>query len=88
LHLSTFEAQEKTYLERAERGMAAGSPWPCDLGPDLSRGFRALKTWFTFKVYGAEETGADDQPLAARWRAICSNVSEASRRWNYCAGIA
>jgi aromatic-L-amino-acid decarboxylase len=57
LHLSTFEAQEKTYLERAERGMAAGSPWPCDLGPDLSRGFRALKTWFTFKVYGAEKLG-------------------------------
>ena len=27
--------------------MSAGSPWPCDLGPDLSRGFRALKTWAT-----------------------------------------
>ena len=37
--------------------MAAGSPWPCDLGPDLSRGFRALKTWFTIKVYGAEQLG-------------------------------
>jgi aromatic-L-amino-acid decarboxylase len=57
LHLDTFVAQEKTYLERAERGMAAGSPWPCDYGPDLSRGFRALKTWFTFKVYGAEKLG-------------------------------
>ena len=37
--------------------MAAGSPWPCDFGPDLSRGFRALKTWFTFQVYGAEKLG-------------------------------
>jgi glutamate/tyrosine decarboxylase-like PLP-dependent enzyme len=37
--------------------MAAGSPWPCDFGPDLSRGFRALKTWFTIKVYGAEQIG-------------------------------
>ncbi len=37
--------------------MAAGSPWPCDFGPDLSRGFRALKTWFTIKVYGAEKLG-------------------------------
>ena len=57
LHLDTFVAQEKTYLRRAERGMAAQSPWPCDFGPDLSRGFRALKTWFTFKVYGAEKLG-------------------------------
>jgi glutamate/tyrosine decarboxylase-like PLP-dependent enzyme len=57
LHLETFATQENTYLRRAERGMAAGSPWPCDFGPDLSRGFRALKTWFTFKVYGAEQLG-------------------------------
>jgi glutamate/tyrosine decarboxylase-like PLP-dependent enzyme len=42
---------------RENRGMAAGSPWPCDFGPDLSRGFRALKTWFTIQVYGAEKLG-------------------------------
>ena len=29
-----------------------------DLGPDLSRGFRALKTWFTFQVFGADKIGA------------------------------
>lgn len=45
------------YLRRETRGLAAGSPWPCDFGPDLSRGFRALKTWFTFKVYGGERLG-------------------------------
>src|SRR5271170_1087507 len=38
--------------------MSAGSPWPCDLGPDLSRGFRALKTWATLKVYGTNAIGA------------------------------
>ena len=57
LHLDTFATQQKTYLKRGERGMAAGSPWPCDYGPDLSRGFRALKTWFTLKVYGADKLG-------------------------------
>lgn len=56
LHLNTF-ASSAAYLKRELRGMAAGSPWPCDFGPDLSRGFRALKTWFTIKVYGAEKLG-------------------------------
>jgi len=56
LHQNTF-ASPTAYLKREARGMAAGSPWPCDFGPDLSRGFRALKTWFTIKVYGAEKLG-------------------------------
>jgi aromatic-L-amino-acid/L-tryptophan decarboxylase len=45
------------YLSRAQRGLAGGSPWPCDFGPDLSRGFRALKVWFTLKVYGTDALG-------------------------------
>jgi glutamate/tyrosine decarboxylase-like PLP-dependent enzyme len=57
LHHDTF-ASPAAYLRRETRGMAAGSPWPCDFGPDLSRGFRALKTWFTIKAYGAEKLGA------------------------------
>jgi glutamate/tyrosine decarboxylase-like PLP-dependent enzyme len=56
IHLDTFASRD-TYLRRDERGMAANSPWPCDFGPDLSRGFRALKTWFTFQVFGAERIG-------------------------------
>ena len=56
-HLDTF-ASPAAYLRREAQGMAAGSPWPCDFGPDLSRGFRALKTWFTLKVHGAEAIGA------------------------------
>ena len=56
-HYETF-ASPAAYLRRETRGLAAGSPWPCDFGPDLSRGFRALKTWFTLKVHGAEAIGA------------------------------
>ncbi|CAM3526836.1 Cytochrome D ubiquinol oxidase subunit I [Bordetella sputigena] len=56
-HRAAFEASA-AYLSRESRGMAADSPWPCDYGPDLSRGFRALKTWFTLTVYGADRLGA------------------------------
>jgi aromatic-L-amino-acid/L-tryptophan decarboxylase len=56
-HRATFAAPE-AYLRRETRGLAAGMDWPCDYGPDLSRGFRALKTWFTLKTYGADALGA------------------------------
>jgi aromatic-L-amino-acid decarboxylase len=57
LHRDTF-ASPAAYLRRETRGLAAGSMWPCDLGPDLSRSFRALKTWFTLKVHGTDAIGA------------------------------
>ena len=56
-HRDTFAAPA-AYLRRETRGLAGGSPWPCDYGPDLSRGFRALKTWFTLKTFGADRMGA------------------------------
>ena len=55
-HHATFAAPA-AYLRRETRGLAAGSPWPTDFGPDLSRGFRALKTWFTLKTYGTHQLG-------------------------------
>ena len=53
LHQDTFTSPA-AYLRRETRGMAAGSPWPCDFGPDLSRSFKALKVWFTMQVYGMD----------------------------------
>ncbi|MGZ3368076.1 MAG: pyridoxal phosphate-dependent decarboxylase family protein [Caulobacteraceae bacterium] len=64
-HRAAF-ATAAPYLERRPRGLAAGEPWPCDFGPDLSRGFRALKVWFAFKAYGASAMG---EAIAATCRA-------------------
>ncbi len=55
LEFATF-SQSTNYLAAAA-GLAGGQPWPCDLGPDLSRGFRALKVWMTLSTYGAPALG-------------------------------
>ncbi len=57
LHRATF-ANPLPYLGRAPRGLGSGGTWPRDLGPDLSRGFRALKTWMTIRTLGADRIGA------------------------------
>ena len=75
LELATF-AQSLAYLETSTRGIAGNPPWPRDLGPDLSREFRALKVWMTLRAYGAQGIGGVvdrccdvAQHLAARVRA-------------------
>lgn len=55
-HRAAF-ALRPDYLATGARGLAAGDPWPCDYGIDLSRGFRALKTWITLRHYGIEQLG-------------------------------
>jgi glutamate/tyrosine decarboxylase-like PLP-dependent enzyme len=64
-------AQHAAYLRRETRGLAGGHPWPCDLGPDLSRGFRALKVWMTLKTYGADALG----DVVARTCAIARHLA-------------
>jgi aromatic-L-amino-acid/L-tryptophan decarboxylase len=72
-HLDAFGA-EAAYLRREERGLAAGGVWPCDLGPDLSRGFRALKVWMTLSVYGADRIGAIAQQTCDLAAILASRV--------------
>jgi len=47
-------AMNPDYLQHTARGLAGGGEWPCDLGPELSRSFRALKIWFAIKHHGIE----------------------------------
>ena len=77
-HRETFSAPA-AYLRRETRGLAAGSPWPCDLGPDLSRGFRALKTWFTLKAYGTEKLGAMIERTCVLARYLEARIAEEPR---------
>ncbi len=88
-HRAAF-ARAADYLQRDARGLAAGEPWPVDLGPELSRGFRALKVWMTLKVYGADRLGQvvdagcalarrlaaaiDAEPLLERCAPVALNV--------------
>lgn len=75
LHRDAF-ASPASYLRRETRGLAAGSPWPCDFGPDLSRGFRALKTWFTLKVHGTDAIGEVISHTCALARYCESRIAE------------
>ena len=57
IHRATF-ASTPSYLTRMPRGLASGQPWFTDYTLDLSRGFRALKVWFTIKEHGARGLAA------------------------------
>ncbi len=53
--LDTF-ADRAPYLA-SDAALAGGDIWPCDLGLELSRGFRALKVWFTLQEHGTRALG-------------------------------
>ena len=73
LHAATF-ADEAPYLLRAEHGAAAGRPWFTDFGPELSRGFRALKVWFAMKTFGLDALGATIERSCALARALGERI--------------
>ena len=57
LHRQAF-SDRPDYLSGVERGLAAANPWPVEFGPELSRGFRALKVWAHLMEFGKERLGA------------------------------
>jgi aromatic-L-amino-acid decarboxylase len=50
-HRQAF-ATTATYLTHGDRGTASGAVWFGEYGPQLSRGFRALKVWMAFHTHG------------------------------------
>jgi aromatic-L-amino-acid decarboxylase len=75
---ATF-AQQTNYLASAKRGLAGGDPWPCDLGPDLSRGFRALKVWMTLAAYGTEALGGIVETSCALAQHLAGRIRSSNR---------
>jgi aromatic-L-amino-acid/L-tryptophan decarboxylase len=55
-HRHTFSLTPE-YLEHATRGLAGGAVWFSDYGLQLSRGFKALKVWLSFKEHGIHKYG-------------------------------
>lgn len=45
------------YLTHNTRGLSGGTQWFSDYGLQLSRGFRALKVWISFKEHGLDKYG-------------------------------
>ncbi|NQY96613.1 MAG: cytochrome D ubiquinol oxidase subunit I [Henriciella sp.] len=55
-HRKAF-ANRPDYLAADGQALAGGEPWPVDFGPELSRGFRALKVWAHLQEHGTEKIG-------------------------------
>ncbi len=87
LHLRQTFGAEAAYLSRAKTGLAGGGWWPSDDGPDLSRGFRALKTWFTLRTYGLDALGASVSANCALAQALGAMI-EAEPRLELVAPVA
>jgi len=66
IHKSTFSLIPE-YLAKNSRGVASGENWFSEYGLQLSRRFRALKIWMSFKEYGTDKFA----------RMIAKNIAQA-----------
>ena len=73
LHQSAF-SMRPPYLGELPRGLAGGAHWPCDFGPELSRGFRALKVWFALKQHGTRRFGQMIEQNCAQARYLAEHI--------------
>lgn len=72
-HKAAFAGRPR-YLEGLDEGLAAGEPWFCDYGPELSRGFRALRVWFLLMEHGTDALAEAIEASVQRARQLAALV--------------
>jgi glutamate/tyrosine decarboxylase-like PLP-dependent enzyme len=72
--LATF-GDRASYLA-TDQELAGGDVWPCDLGFELSRGFRALKVWFTIQEHGTLSLGDAIERNCAQARDLAERLAK------------
>jgi glutamate/tyrosine decarboxylase-like PLP-dependent enzyme len=75
LHKQVF-ATHPEYLQHADRGLAGGGEWFTDLGPELSRGFRALRIWFALKEHGTQRFAEMIEKNCQQAKYLAARVSQ------------
>ncbi|MEO1562740.1 MAG: pyridoxal-dependent decarboxylase [Pseudomonadota bacterium] len=56
--------------------LAGGAPWPTDMGPELSRGFRALKVWAHLLIHGTERIAEQMARNIAQVKTLAAMITE------------
>jgi glutamate/tyrosine decarboxylase-like PLP-dependent enzyme len=74
-HRAAFAATAD-YLARLQGGIAARTERFADFGPELSRGFKALKVWMGMKAFGADLLGRLIEQNVAQARFLAERVAE------------
>ena len=64
-----------SYLRDEGRGVIAGGLTFADRGPELTRGFKALKAWMSFKAHGVDAIGAIIEQNVMQARAFGERIA-------------
>ena len=64
-----------SYLRDEGRGVIAGGLTFADRGPELTRGFKALKAWMSFKAHGVDAIGAIIEQNVMQARAFAERIA-------------
>lgn len=74
-HRAAFAGRPR-YLEGQAEGLAAGEPWLCDYGPELSRSFSALRVWFLLAEHGTDALARAIEGSVERARHLARRVDD------------